>query len=48
MFSFVKGAGKLFEPKEENAPTEEVAQSKASALLAHVQALGLAFKNLKV
>jgi nucleoid-associated protein YgaU len=49
LFSFIKGAGKkLFGAKEEAAPAEEKSQLKASALLAHVQALGLAFKTLKV
>ena len=49
LFSFIKGAGKkLFGAKEEAAPAEEKSQLKASALIAHVQALGLAFKTLKV
>lgn len=49
LFSFIKGAGKkIFGSKEEAAPAEEKAQLKASALLGHVQALGLAFKSLKV
>ena len=49
LFSFIKGAGKkLFGAKEEAAPAEEKSQLKASALLAHVQALGLPFKTLKV
>ncbi len=49
LFSFIKGVGtKLFGKKEEEAPAEEKAQLKASALLAHVQALGLPFKSLKV
>ncbi len=49
LFSFIKGVGtKLFGKKEEEAPAEEKAQLKASALLAHVQALGLPFKTLKV
>lgn len=49
LFSFIKGAGKkLFGKKEEEAPAEEKAELKASALLAHVQALGLPFKTLKV
>ena len=49
LFSFIKGAGKkLFGSKEEAAPAEEKAQLKASALLGHVQALGLAFNSLKV
>jgi len=49
LFSFIKGAGKkLFGAKEEAAPAEEKAQLKASALLGHVQALGLPFNSLKV
>jgi nucleoid-associated protein YgaU len=49
LISFMKNAGaKLFGKKEEEAPAEEKAQLKASALLAHVQALGLAFKTIKV
>lgn len=49
LFSFIKGAGKkLFGKKEEEAPVEEKATLKASALLAHVQALGLPFNTLKV
>ncbi|MGH2664980.1 peptidoglycan-binding protein LysM [Flavobacterium sp.] len=49
LFSFIKGVGtKLFGKKEEEAPAEEKAQLKASALLAHVQALGLPFRTLKV
>lgn len=49
LFSFIKNAGKkLFGKKEEEAPAEEKAALKASALLAHVQALGLSFKNLKI
>jgi nucleoid-associated protein YgaU len=49
LFSFIKGAGKkLFGAKEEAAPVEEKTQLKASALLGHVQALGLPFNSLKV
>jgi nucleoid-associated protein YgaU len=49
LFSFIKGVGtKLFGKKEEEAPAEEKAQLKASALIAHVQGLGLPFKTLKV
>jgi nucleoid-associated protein YgaU len=49
LFSFIKGVGtKLFGKKEEEAPVEEKAQLKASALIAHVQALGLPFKSLQV
>jgi nucleoid-associated protein YgaU len=49
LFSFIKNAGKkIFGKKEEEAPAEEKAQLKASALLAHVQALGLPFNSLKI
>jgi nucleoid-associated protein YgaU len=49
LFSFIKGAGKkLFGKKEEEAPVEVKAELKASALLAHVQELGLAFKTLTI
>lgn len=49
LFSFIKGAGKkLFGKKEEEAPVEEKAELKASALLEHVQNLELPFNSLKV
>jgi nucleoid-associated protein YgaU len=49
LISFMKNAGaKLFGKEVEAAPVEEKAQLKASALIAHVQALGLPFKTLKV
>jgi nucleoid-associated protein YgaU len=49
LFSFIKGVGaKVFGSKEAAAPAEEKAHLKASALLAHVQALGLPFNSLKV
>jgi nucleoid-associated protein YgaU len=49
LFSFIKSAGKkLFGKQEEEAPKEAKGELKASALIAHVQALGLAFKTLKV
>ncbi len=49
LFSLIKSAGeKIFDVKEEAAPAEEKSQLKATALLAHIQALGLAFKTLKV
>lgn len=49
LFSFIKGVGKkLFGKKEEEAPVEEKAHLKASALLAYVQGLGLSFKSLKI
>lgn len=49
LFSFIKGAGeKLFGKKEEEAPAEEKATLKASALLNHVKALGLDYKNIKI
>ena len=49
LFSFIKDAGKkIFGKKEEEAPSAEKAELKASALLAHVQSLGLPFKSLKI
>lgn len=47
--SFFKGVGeKLFGHKEESAPVAEKEELKASALLAHVQQLGLAFNTLTI
>jgi nucleoid-associated protein YgaU len=49
LISFIKSAGaKLFGKKEEDAPAEEKATLKASALLAHVQSHKLPFKTLKI
>ena len=49
LFSFVKDAGaKLFGKKVEEAPVEEKATLKASALLEHVQKLELPFQKLKI
>ncbi|WP_445457096.1 peptidoglycan-binding protein LysM [Flavobacterium sp. HNIBRBA15423] len=49
LFSFVKNAGaKLFGKKEEEAPVEEKAVLKASALLEHVKSLGLKYKTIKI
>ena len=48
LFSFIKNAGKKLFGAADAAPVEEKSHLKASALLAHVQALGLAFKSLKV
>ena len=49
LFSFIKGVGaKVFGSKEAAAPEAEKAQVKASALLAHVQALGLSFNSLTI
>ena len=49
LISFIKGAGKkLFGKEEENAPIEAKGALKASALISHVQELGLVFKTLKV
>ncbi|UOX34125.1 peptidoglycan-binding protein LysM [Flavobacterium sediminilitoris] len=49
LFSFVKNAGaKLFGKKEEEAPVEEKAILKASALLEHVKALGLQYQSIKI
>lgn len=49
LISFVKNAGaKLFGKKEEEAPKEEQATLKASALLAHVKGLELPYKSIKI
>jgi nucleoid-associated protein YgaU len=49
LMSFFKGVGeKIFGHKEEAAPVAEKEGLKASALLAHVQSLGLAFNTLTV
>lgn len=49
LFSFVKNAGaKLFGKKEEEAPVEEKAILKASALLEHIKALGLQYQTIKI
>lgn len=49
LFSFVKNAGaKLFGKKEEEAPVEEKAVLKASALLEHIKTLGLKYKTIKI
>ena len=49
LISFIKNAGaKLFGKKEEEAPVAEKETLKAAVLLAHVQALGLPFKQLTV
>lgn len=49
LFSFIKDAGaKIFGKKEEEAPVEERAQLKASALLEHVKSLGLKYKTIKI
>ena len=49
LMSFFKGVGeKLFGHKEEAAPVAEKEVLKASALLAHVQQLGLAFNTLTI
>ncbi len=49
LMSFFKGVGeKLFGHKEEAAPVAEKEELKASALLAHVQKLGLPFNTLTI
>ena len=49
LFSFIKGVGeKLFGKKEIEAPTEEKATLKASALLNYVKGLGLPFQKIKI
>lgn len=49
LFSFIKDAGaKIFSKKEEEAPVEERAQLRASALLEHVKSLGLKYRTIKI
>ncbi len=49
LFSFIKGVGKkIFGSKEAEAPVEEKAKLKASALLKYVQDLGLPFQSINV
>ncbi|MFN3999301.1 peptidoglycan-binding protein LysM [Algoriphagus sp.] len=49
LFSFIKTAGsKIFGKKELEAPKEEVKKLQASALLNHVNNLGLSYKTLNL
>uniref|UniRef100_UPI003F7038EE BON domain-containing protein n=1 Tax=Dyadobacter sp. TaxID=1914288 RepID=UPI003F7038EE len=49
LFSFLKGSGeKVFKNENAAAPAPEVEPLRASALLAHVKALGLSYKSLTV
>jgi nucleoid-associated protein YgaU len=48
LMSFFKGVGEKIFKKEEAAPTPEVEPLRASALLAHVKALGLPYNSLTV
>ncbi len=49
LFSFIKSAGsKLFGSKEEKESVEEKKKLQASALLSHVNKLGLAYKKLTI
>lgn len=48
LMSFFKGVGEKIFGKSESEVAEETPELKASALLAHVQGLGLAFKALTV
>lgn len=49
LFSFIKGAGsKVFGKKEADAPIEEKAELRASALLQHVKDLELPFNKLRI
>lgn len=49
LFSFIKSAGsKIFGKKELEAPKEEVKKLQASALLSHVNKLGLPYKTLNI
>jgi nucleoid-associated protein YgaU len=48
LMSFIKGVGEKIFGKSESEVAEETPELKVSALLAHVQGLGLAFKALTV
>ena len=49
LMSFLKGVGeKVFKKEETVAATPEVEPLRASALLAHIKALGLAYKSIQV
>lgn len=49
LMSFFKGVGeKIFKKEEPTTPAAEVEPLRASALLAHVKALGLAYNSLTV
>ncbi|MPR32769.1 peptidoglycan-binding protein LysM [Salmonirosea aquatica] len=49
LMSFLKGVGeKVFKKEEAAAPTPEAEPLRASSLLAHVKALGLAYKTIQV
>jgi hypothetical protein len=48
LMSFFKGVGEKIFGKSESEVAEKTPELKASALLAHVQGLGLAFKTLTV
>lgn len=48
LLSFIKGVGEKIFKKEEAAPTPEAEPLRASALLAHVKALGLPYNSLTV
>jgi len=49
LLSFLKGVGeKVFKKEEAAVPTPEAEPLRASALLAHVKALGLAYNSLTV
>jgi len=49
LMSFLKGVGeKVFKKEEATAPTPEAEPLRASSLLGHVKALGLAYKTIQV
>ncbi|QRR00947.1 peptidoglycan-binding protein LysM [Dyadobacter sandarakinus] len=48
LLSFLRGSGEKVFKKEEAAPTPETEPLRASALLAHVKAIGLPYNNLTV
>lgn len=49
LFSFIKNSGKkIFGKKDEDVPSKEKAELKASELLAHLKQLGLKYHTLKI
>lgn len=49
LLSFLKGVGeKVFKKEEASTPAPEIEPLRASALLAHVKALGLPYKSISV
>jgi nucleoid-associated protein YgaU len=49
LLSFIKGVGeKVFKKEEVTVPADDLEPLRASALLAHVKSLGLAYNNLAI